>query len=131
MKTLLKFLFIYLLLFSFGYSIDPSTISANIPQISTQAQNNTESHSTSSSKHEKIRVKYVQSSYQSSSCANARVIVPKSKLKTTLGRTSTPNSSAASAATSTTNTTDNSARISRVLSFEKLIPLVENDLRTG
>ncbi|TLE16036.1 polysaccharide export protein [Helicobacter apodemus] len=42
MKTLLKFLFIYLLLFSFGYSIDPSTISANIPQISTQAQNNTE-----------------------------------------------------------------------------------------
>lgn len=45
MKTLLKFLFIYLLLFSFGYSIDPSTISANIPQISTQAQNNTETTS--------------------------------------------------------------------------------------
>ncbi|MDE5603736.1 MAG: polysaccharide biosynthesis/export family protein, partial [Helicobacter sp.] len=45
MKTLLKFLFIYILLFSFGYSMDSSTISANIPQVSTQTQNNTETTS--------------------------------------------------------------------------------------
>ncbi|WP_104721305.1 polysaccharide biosynthesis/export family protein [Helicobacter mesocricetorum] len=48
MKTLFQLLFINILLFSFAYSIESSTTSANISQIFAQAQNNTNTTSTQS-----------------------------------------------------------------------------------
>lgn len=86
-------------------------------------------------KHEKIRVKYVSNNFSSSSTAsNARVIVPRSRPKTPMSRTASSTSSASQLRTNTPVSEevkhDNQPALPRVISFENLVPLSEDD-KTG
>ncbi|OHS95314.1 hypothetical protein TRFO_38582 [Tritrichomonas foetus] len=85
---------------------------------------------------EKIRVKYIQnfSATTSNIKPNARVIVPKSKPKNASKianlTTATQTTALPSTPTSNTDSQNSPTQISRVLSFENLLPLSEDD-KTG